>query len=148
MTHGSWFMSGVFRRSRETSSFFGSQAFFLTVFKGVLWGIGVAVGVSVLMIASWSFFSVGWENGRMRNHWIFSKVARSFWKVSYIFKDFESFEFCSEFWSFKSKSFSGIIDIPTYKCFENNQSLFGGEIRYTWLNRESSKLNMSKKATP
>ena len=36
--------------------FFGNQAFFLTVFKGVLWGIGVAVGVSVLMIASWSFF--------------------------------------------------------------------------------------------
>ena len=36
--------------------FLGNQAFFLTVFKGVLWGIGVAVGVSVLMIASWSVF--------------------------------------------------------------------------------------------
>ena len=29
-----------------------SEAFLLTVFKGVLWGIGIAVGVSVLMIAA------------------------------------------------------------------------------------------------
>ena len=29
-----------------------TKAFLLTVFKGVLWGIGIAVGVSVLMIAA------------------------------------------------------------------------------------------------
>lgn len=59
-----------------TSSFFGNKAFFLTVFKGVLWGIGVAVGVSVLMIASWSFFSSRMRKRTMRNHRVFfSKVA-------------------------------------------------------------------------
>ena len=56
--------------------FFGNKAFFLTVFKGVLWGIGVAVGVSVLMIASWSFFQEdekegGWETTVFFPKWLF-----------------------------------------------------------------------------
>ena len=61
--------------------FWLTEAFLLTVFKGVLWGIGIAVGVSVLMIAA------GRKNmGILRNEhvtrWSFM-VEHGGWYVMY-----------------------------------------------------------------